>query len=46
MPAGIAFGIGVDADELQLAHLDAGLLLELAAAGILDRLADLDEPAW
>lgn len=43
--SGIATGIGIDAKQLQLAGLDPGLLQQFPAAGILYRLADLDETA-
>src|ERR1700716_2103881 len=36
--AGVALGIGVDADQLEVAYIDAGFFLELAAAGGLHRL--------
>src|SRR5215467_2240792 len=45
MAAWIAPWIGVDADELEPARLDAGLLQQLAPAGVLDSLADVHEAA-
>ena len=45
VPARVALRIGVDAYELEPARVDAGLLHQLAPACVLDRLADVDEPA-
>ncbi len=45
MSARVALGVGVDADQSEAAGLDAGLLHKLAAAGVLDRLAHVDEAA-
>ena len=45
VPSGIALGVGVDADERERTRRDAGLLLQLTAARVLHRLADLDEAA-
>ena len=43
--SGIAAGIGIDTEKLQLAGLDPGFLQKLPPAGVLHRLADLDEAA-
>ena len=45
MAARVAARIGVDADQLEPAGLDAGLLHQLAPARVLHRLADVHEPA-
>jgi hypothetical protein len=45
MAARVAPGVRIDADQLEPPGLHARLLHQLSPAGVLDGLADVDEPA-